>query len=112
MASERSAAGSLCRSVGGIVMGGLAAAAMAATAWAAEGFETSHRRPGRDVLPAAMVQGQHYRLEPTVRTFDFLNDFVVSSDYGPFEADSDAMLRRLIREIRAISVLQGITLTD
>src|SRR5262249_49187656 len=38
--------------------------------------------------------------------------FVVASDFGPFEAESDAMLRRLLREIHAIAVLQGITLTD
>src|SRR5262249_4800990 len=37
---------------------------------------------------------------------------IASSDYGVFEAQSDAMLRRLIREIHAIAVLQGITLTD
>ena len=112
MERESSAAGILCRSIGRAVTGGLAAAAMVATAWAADSLETFQPRPVRDVLPAAMIQGEHYRLAPTVRTFNFLNDYVVASDYGPFEAESDAMLRRLIREIHAISVLQGITLTD
>jgi hypothetical protein len=90
----------------------LAAVMATATASAAEPFETFTPRPVGDAVPAAMIQGEHYRLAPTVRTFDFLNDFVVSSDYGPFEPQSDAMLRRLIREIHAIAVLQGITLTE
>ena len=100
------------RLVRSLALAGLVSALTTAAAWAAEPFETFTPRPVRDVLPADMIQGEHYRLAPTVRTFTFLNDFIASSDYGVFEAQSDAMLRRLIREIHAIAVLQGITLTD
>src|SRR5258705_5041044 len=87
--------------------------ALSATAGAcADGYERFEPRPVGDVLPADMIEGPHYRLAPTVRTFGYLNYFVMLSDYGTFDAASDAMLRRLIRENHAITVLHGITLTD
>ncbi|MFO1057317.1 MAG: hypothetical protein U1E53_10160 [Dongiaceae bacterium] len=64
------------------------------------------------MLPPEMIQGPHYRLAPTVGARNALNYFVMLSEYGTFDAPSDAMLRRLIRENHAITVLQGITLTD
>ena len=76
------------------------------------GFEKFEPRSARDVVSGSLVEGPHYRLAPTVQTFAFQNHFVVSSDYGIFEAKSEAMLRRLVREIHAISVLHDITLTD
>src|SRR3954467_7155155 len=76
------------------------------------GFERFEPRPVRDVVAGSLVEGPHYRLVPTVKTFSFQNHFVVSSDYGIFEAKSDTMLRRLIREIHAIGVLHEISLTD
>jgi hypothetical protein len=76
------------------------------------GFEKFEPRSARDVVSGSLVEGPHYRLAPTVQTFAFQNHFVVSSDYGIFEAKSEAMLRRLVREIHAIGVLHDITLTD
>jgi hypothetical protein len=75
-------------------------------------YETFVPRPVGEVLPAEMVQGPHYRLAPTVGTRAYLNYFVMLSEYGTFDAASDTMLRRLIRENRAITALQSITLTD
>src|SRR5690348_10749077 len=91
---------------------GFLAALATAGAWGDERFERFEPRSVGDVLPANLVRSPQYRLAPTVRAFGYLNDFVASSSYGVFEAESDTMLRRLVREIHAISVLQGITLTD
>jgi len=41
-----------------------------------------------------------------------MNRYSVASDYGPFVASSDSMLRRLIREIAAIAQLKAIQQTD
>jgi hypothetical protein len=41
-----------------------------------------------------------------------MNRYSVASDYGPFVAPSDSMLRRLIREIAAIAQLKSIEQTD
>src|SRR6266852_2155039 len=88
-------------------LAGLASALITTAAFANEGgFETFEPRPTQEVIPADMIAGPHYHLAPTVRAFGYLNYFVTSSDYGTFVAPSDAMLRRLIRDIHAISVLQ------
>jgi hypothetical protein len=85
--------------------------ALSATALSAE-YESFQPRPVQEVVAPNLASGPNYRIAPTVRTFDFLNEFVVSSDYGLFTPRSDAMLRRLMREIPAITALKQITLTD
>ena len=54
-------------------------------------------------MPPTLLRGPHYQLGPTVRTFTFMYQYSVTSDYGAFTATSDARLRRLIREIAAIA---------
>jgi hypothetical protein len=63
-------------------------------------------------VPPTLLRGPHYQLGPTVRTFTFMYQYSVTSDYGAFTATSDARLRRLIREIAAIAELQKIHQSD
>ena len=90
----------------------LAGVLLVGTAPAAESFEKFGPRPIQDVVSTDLQSGPHYRLTPTVRTFDFLNDFIAISDYGTFEARSDTLLRRLLREIPAITALRQISTSD
>jgi hypothetical protein len=69
-------------------------------------------RPTNSVAASNLLHGQHYSLGPTVTTFAYMNRYSVASDYGPFVAPSDSMLRRLIREIAAIAQLKAIQQTD
>jgi hypothetical protein len=46
---------------------------LAAAAPAAESFKKFGPRPIQEVVSADLISGPHYRLTPTVRTFDFLN---------------------------------------
>jgi len=75
-------------------------------------FDSPEVRATADVVPPALLRGPHYQLGPTVRTFAFMNQYSVTSDYGPFSPPSDARLRRLIREIAAIAELQKIHQSD
>jgi len=101
------------RSILCCALAGLAGALIATAVPAQEGnFEKFEPRPTREVVPADLMEGPHYKLAPTVQTFGYLNNFVVSSDYGAFDAPSDTMLRRLVREIQAIAALHEVTLTD
>jgi hypothetical protein len=75
-------------------------------------FDSPEVRATADVVPSTLLRRPHYQLGPTVRTFAFMNQYSVTSDYGPFTAPSDARLRRLIREIAAIAELQKIHQTD
>src|SRR5262245_48123668 len=64
-----------------------------------------------EVLPPELISGAGFKVGPEVTTHDFLNLYAVSSDYGPFTAQCDAMLRRLEREIGAIRKLAEIQQT-
>ena len=76
------------------------------------GFDSPEVRAASDVVLPALLRGPHYQLGPTVRTFAFMNQYLVASDYGAFTATSDARLRRLVREIAAIAELQKIHQSD
>jgi hypothetical protein len=69
-------------------------------------------RPTASVAARDLLRGPHYSLGPTTTTFAYMNRYSVASDYGPFVAPSDSMLRRLIREIAAIAQLKSIQQTD
>jgi hypothetical protein len=75
-------------------------------------FDPPEVRAAADVVPPALLAGPHYRVDPTVRTFTFMNQYSVTTDYGVFAAPSDARLRRLVREIAAIAELQKIHQSD
>jgi hypothetical protein len=91
--------------VGGLLLSGTAAPAQPA-------FDPPEVRATSDVVPSALLRGPHYQLGPTVKTFAFMNQYSVMSDYGTFAAPSDARLRRLIREIAAIAELEKIRQSD
>ena len=69
-------------------------------------------RPTDTVVSADLLRGPHYTLGETVTTLAYLNRYIVTSDYGPFIAPSDARLRRLLREIAAVGQLQAMQQTD
>ena len=75
-------------------------------------FDAPEIRATSEVVPPALQAGPHYRVDPSVRTFTFMNQYSVTSDYGAFTAPSDARLRRLVREIAAIAELQKIHQSD
>ena len=75
-------------------------------------FDSPEVRATADVVAPGLLRGPHYQLGPTVKTFAFMNQYSVTSDYGPFTAPSDARLRRLVREIAAIAELQKIHQSD
>jgi hypothetical protein len=75
-------------------------------------FDAPEVRAASDVVPPVLLAGPHYRVGPTVKTFTFMNQYSVTSDYGAFTASSDARLRRLVREIAAIAELEKIHQSD
>jgi len=82
--------------------------------WAqADNFEPMNmERKASEILPAEMISGSHYTIDERVVTDGFTNRYTVQSDFGPFKAQNDAMLRRLVREINAIAQLKEIENTE
>ncbi len=86
----------------------LAFAMLSNLAIAAEKFEVPSNRKVTDIFPADMITGPHYQIRDKVVTYGYMDHFTVDSDYGVFEADGDLALRKLLKEIKAIAVLEQI----
>lgn len=71
-------------------------------------YERFGDRKASDILPADKLAGEHYKISPTVQSYGFMDHFTVDSDYGVFEVTGDAMLRKLLREIDAMTAFKKI----
>jgi hypothetical protein len=70
------------------------------------GYETQRLRDASEILPPEMVRGKHHQVLDGIPTYDSMHLFMVSSDYGDFEADGELMLRIRLREISALARLE------
>src|SRR5215831_2717804 len=69
-------------------------------------YEIPGDRKASEILPAEILTGPHYRIREVVITDGYMDRFTVDSDYGVFEVTGDIALRKLVREIYAITALQ------
>jgi len=65
-----------------------------------------------EIVPAILLTGTNYQVDPMVMTDGFLMQFNIKSDFGDFEASSPAMLNDRIFEISALDQLDKISKTD
>jgi hypothetical protein len=77
----------------------------------AAGFEVDPVRSAVELLPPDLLTSPHYRIDPRVVTYGFLNRYAITSDYGDFEVRGDRMLRTRIREIEALAALDEMSKT-
>lgn len=75
----------------------------------AEEFEVPVNRKASEILPAELIQGPNYRVQDTVVSYGYMHRWTVDTDFGTFEVTGDGALRKLIREIYAISALKEIS---
>ena len=62
-----------------------------------------------EVLSSELLASSHHKVRETVSILGPEYFFVIDSDYGEFQAQGMARLRRLVREINAIAVMKEIT---
>jgi len=84
---------------------------LSVTATAAE-FETPPERSAMDLLPPALLSGPNYRVDSRVRNDGFMNYYTIDSDFGRFDASSDAALRLRLQEINALATMQELMGSD
>ena len=58
-----------------------------------DGFETPPVRKASEVLPPALIQGDHFKVRDQVKWKEGLHIFHVDSDFGSFEVWGEPMLR-------------------
>ncbi len=79
---------------------------------AASDFESPPTLEASEVLPAAAVAGDHYRLDAAVSNDGYMNSYAIESDFGPFEAYGTSQLVMRLLEIGALGVLDDLTKTE
>lgn len=72
----------------------------------AELYETPVNQMATDVVPRGAVTGPHYKIRKTVVFDGYMHQYTVDSDYGVFEVTGDGALRKVLREIQAITALR------
>jgi hypothetical protein len=90
----------------------LLAGAPRPAAHAADGYEEPPVLRAADRLPAELLTGEHHRVDDRVVSDGFMNHFVVHSDFGDFEAESERMLGVRVREVYAIARLRELSRGD
>ena len=71
----------------------------------AQQFEQPEPRALKDIVPADIATGPHYRIDPTVLHDGYMHHYAVESDYGPFSVTGDLALWKLLREIAVVAAL-------
>ncbi len=70
------------------------------------------RLKASDLLDADEMSGPHYRIDERVVNTDYMNQYLVKSDFGEFAASSDDELEMRINEVAAIVTLQTMTKSE
>ena len=76
-----------------------------------EEFQLSPVPKASEIVPAALLKGPHYAVDEFVLTRGLENQYTLTSDYGPFAAYGDGMLRIRIQEIQALTAMAGMKKT-
>ena len=75
------------------------------------GFEVPPVLEAKDFLAPELFKGDHFQVDPYVLTDGFENRYTITSDFGPFLAHGDDMLRVRLGEIRALAKMAEIKKT-
>ena len=65
-----------------------------------------------EILKPEFLKGQYHIVREPVPTSSGINQFVIDSDFGVFDADGNEMLVRRVKEIYAIDRLKEVSRTD
>ena len=75
-------------------------------------FEQLPELKASEILKPEYLKGTHYTVREPVATGSGVNQFVIDSDYGVFDADGNEMLVRREKELYAIARLMEVSRTD
>jgi hypothetical protein len=75
-------------------------------------FEELPELKASEILKPEVFQGPHHMVRESVPTSSGMNQFVIDSDFGVFDADGNEILLRRVKEVYAIAQLKDISRTD
>jgi hypothetical protein len=78
----------------------------------ASDFEELPELKASEILKPEILKGPHHTVRESVPTSSGMNQFVIDSDYGVFDADGNEMLLRRVKEVYRIAELKDVSKTD
>jgi len=75
-------------------------------------FEELPELKASEILKPEVFQGPHHMVRESVPTSSGMNQFVIDSDFGVFDADGNEILLRRVKEVYAIAQLKDVSRTD
>lgn len=75
-------------------------------------FEELPELKASEILQPDLCKGTHHTVREPVPTASGMNQFVIDSDFGVFDAEGNEMLLRRIKEVYAIAQLKDVSRTD
>jgi hypothetical protein len=75
-------------------------------------FEELPELKASEILQPEVLKGEHHTVREPVPTSSGMNQFVIDSDFGVFDADGNEMLLRRVKEVYAIAELRDVSRTD
>jgi hypothetical protein len=75
-------------------------------------FEELPELKASEILQPEILRGPYHTVREPVPTSSGMNEFVIDSQFGLFEADGNEMLLRRIKEVYAIAQLKDVSRTD
>jgi len=71
------------------------------------GFDTPAVFAAKDILPPALVKGEHFQVLDGVTTFESLHQFKVQTDWGTLDVYGESLLRIRLKEVEALHRLEN-----
>ena len=75
-------------------------------------FEELPELKASEILKPEILKGPHHTVREPVPTSSGMNQYVIDSDFGVFDADGNEMLLRRVKEVYAIDQLMSVSKTD
>ena len=85
------------------------ALALAAAVAVAAAYEAPRSFKASELLKPAQVKGPHHSVAAAVKTEGYLQVFDITTDYGPLEAEGQAMLLTRLHEVGALAQLDEVS---
>jgi hypothetical protein len=60
----------------------------------------------KDALPKGLLQGKNYKVDDKVKNDGFMNQYQLTTDYGPTKAESTAKMLIRINELNALIIME------
>ena len=90
----------------------VAAILVSAVAAAEARYETAGTVAAEHYLPAGLMRGEEWRVEPQAVNDGFTNTYTVTSRFGRWEARGRIRVDQRVREVRALAELEQVSKTD